>query len=143
MLPVPAKAVKTLRNFLSLLLLSVYLLFSIGIIKATHFCMGREASVQFFKAETTPCACPVYVQEDDSCCNDKHELLKIEGDQKTFSTFTVGLPVWKIERIYTERFFARDIVLENIGRFEQLKSQPKIPLWKAHKSFVFYDDASA
>lgn len=31
-----------------LTLSAIYLLFSVGIIKATHFCMGREASVAYF-----------------------------------------------------------------------------------------------
>ena len=45
------KSFTRIGKALVLLLMVVYVLFSVGIIKSTHFCMGREASVQFFTSE--------------------------------------------------------------------------------------------
>ena len=92
-----------IRKALALVLVSIYILFSVGIIKATHFCMGREASVQFFSSEAKKCPCSLYAKEKSTCCDDQHELLKIEDEQKVISSVSTPLPVWKIERIFTER----------------------------------------
>jgi hypothetical protein len=141
------KAVKTLKTFtgkaMALLLVSVYILFSVGIIKATHFCMGREASVQFFSSEAKKCPCSLYAKEKTSCCDDEHELLRIDDEQKTISNLTAPLPVWKIERIFTERLLTFTIRSSNADASgEPQKAPPKIPIWKANRSYVFYDDGS-
>ena len=134
---------KITKRALTLFLLSVYLLFSVGIIKATHFCMGREASVQFFTSEAKKCVCAIYAAEEDSCCDDEHELLKIDDDHKTIGKTEISVPVWKVERIFTERLLTETQSSIQLVRLEQpAKAPPKIPLWKAHHSFVFYDDLS-
>jgi hypothetical protein len=141
------KAVKRLFNLvgkaMSLLLVAVYILFSVGIIKATHFCMGREASVQFFTSEAKKCPCSVYANEKSSCCDDEHELLRIDDEQKTISNLTAPLPIWKVERIFTERLLAFTVVSSTDDVVDKHpKSPPKIPIWKANSSYVFYDDGS-
>lgn len=141
------KAVK--RSFtlvgkaMALLLVSVYVLFSVGIIKATHFCMGREASVQFFTSEAKKCPCSIYAEEKDSCCDDEHELLRIDDEQKTISGLSAPIPIWKIERIFTERLLTFTIISSSAEPTEEpLKSPPKVPIWKANNSLVFYQDGS-
>jgi hypothetical protein len=141
------KAVKRLLHVagkaIALLLMSVYLLFSVGIIKATHFCMGREASVQFFTAESRKCPCSVYAKEKSTCCDDEHELLRIDDDQRTISGVSNPLPVWKVERIFTERLLTYTVISPTSGQVEEAeKSPPKLPIWKANKSYVFYEDGS-
>lgn len=141
------KAVKRLRTLIgkamALLLVSVYVLFSVGIIKATHFCMGREASVQFFTSETKKCPCSIYAKEKSSCCDDEHELLRIDDEQKTISNLSAPLPVWKIERIFTERLLAFTIISSTPDEIEvEINPLPKIPIWKANSSYVFYEDGS-
>lgn len=128
---------------LTIVLLCVYLLFSVGIIKATHFCMGREASVQFFTSEAKKCPCAKYVTEKESCCDDQHELLKVDDDHKSISKVSASDPVWKVERIFTERLLAEVLGTDDIADVKRLtKAPPKIPLWKAHRSYVFYDGES-
>ena len=128
---------------MALLLVSVYVLFSVGIIKATHFCMGREASVQFFTSEAKKCPCSIYAKEKNSCCDDEHELLRIDDEQKIISGLSAPIPVWKIERIFTERLLTFTIISSSAEPTEEpSKSPPKIPIWKANSSYVFYDDGS-
>jgi hypothetical protein len=123
-------------------LISIYSLFSIGIVKATHFCMGREASVAFFSAEAKKCACSIYAGEKDSCCDDEHELLRIENEQKVVSAFALQLPQW-IE--LGDLLIDTNVVHSKIesppwDKFNQQSFPPKIPLWKMQCKMVFYDN---
>jgi len=123
-----------------LMLVSIYILFSIGILKATHFCMGREASVSFFTTEAKKCGCSAYAEEKNRCCDDKQDLLKIKNEQKTISKLSLNVPEWMIlEKIYTEQWVAlNETVATGIEASDP--APPDIPLFKFHCSFVFYDD---
>lgn len=125
----------------TIILVSVYLLFSIGILKATHFCMGREASVAFFTTETEKCACSLFAGEKDGCCDDEKDLLKLETEQKSISTLTLSLPQWMvIEKLYTEQLVAsHDPALEK-GHPSKDPLPTPIPLFKFYCSYVFYDE---
>lgn len=104
--------------------------------------MGREASVQFFTSEAKKCPCSVYAKEKGSCCDDEHELIRIDDEQKIISNVTAPLPVWKVERIFTERLLASSVVSAQQTVEQSPKAPPKIPIWKAISSYVFYDDGS-
>ena len=137
------RVILMLKKTLALMLLSVYMLFSVGILKATHFCMGREASVQFFSANAKKCPCSIYAKEKTSCCDDEHELIKIEDEQKVITAVSMPMPAWKLERIFTERFLADELMPNNVRERELPdKAPPAIPLWKANSTYVFYDDES-
>jgi hypothetical protein len=141
MQPTLKTSLTIIRKAMALILVSVYVLFSVGIIKATHFCMGREASVQFFTSEAKKCPCSLYALEKNSCCDDEHELIKIDDEQKIITSISAPLPVWKVERLLTERLLTFTI-LSHQYNFHQApaKAPPKIPIWKANSSYVFYDD---
>ena len=55
--------------------------------------MGREASVAYFTSESKKCACSLFMEERDNCCDDTSELLKLEDSQKTLSAFELPVPV--------------------------------------------------
>jgi hypothetical protein len=124
------------------LLVSVYLLFSIGIIKATHFCMGREASVAFFSTETKKCPCSLYATEKNSCCDDEHELIKLDNEQKSISVFSMAVPKWFVlEELYTAQLIAMRFSDVNYPNEEPAAEiPPKVPLWKSNCSLVLYDE---
>src|SRR5688500_15784674 len=89
---------------LLLTIAAIYLLFSVGVMKSTHFCMGREASVTFFSAESKKCACSLFSTEKDSCCDDEHEVLRVENDHQHVTAYTIHLPqLYILEDLYTER----------------------------------------
>jgi hypothetical protein len=132
---------QTAAKSILLLLVSVYLLFSIGIIKATHFCMGREASVVFFSAEAKKCPCSIHAPEKNSCCDDEHELIRLENEQKVISNFSLAVPQWFVlEKLYTLQCIA-DVQSEQLLQADWTAEQlpPKIPLWKTNCSPLFYD----
>lgn len=122
-------------------LMAVYLLLSVGIVKATHFCMGREASVTFFTGESKKCGCSLFAEEKEGCCDDTSELIRIDDDQKTISKLSLPMPVWKIERLIEEPVmvftFRQGLSLE---RGERDPSPRPVPIWKSNCTFVFYDD---
>jgi hypothetical protein len=131
-------------NFFRLLLVSfgaVYLLFSVGVIKATHFCMGREASVTFFSADSKKCYCGIFAAEKDGCCEDERDVIKIEDDQKNITTYTIRIPqLYILDDLYTEQLIT-SLIQENLpddNRNED-DNPADIPLFKTNCSFVFYD----
>jgi hypothetical protein len=124
------------------LFVSVYLIFAVGVLKATHFCMGREASVSYFTAESTKCPCSLFAGEKNSCCDDEHDLLRLENEQKTVVAFMLPVPQWMELQdlsLTTSHFNL------HVTQFEQPEKSfslppPKIPLWKSQRRLVFYDD---
>lgn len=122
------------------MLCAVYLLFSVGVVKATHFCMGKEASVSFFSTDTEKCACSLSGLEKTACCDDEHALLKLQDSQKNFSFFHMGLPVLTfLGEIYSSRF---DPGTE-VTQYGVNASDPppiEITLYKLYCKYVFYDD---
>jgi hypothetical protein len=135
---------QTTAKGILLLLVSAYLLFSIGIIKATHFCMGREASVAFFSSQAKKCPCSIYASasEKNSCCDDSHELLRLEDEQKVISNFSLAIPRWFVlEKLYTIQLVA-DVQSEELLKADWTAEHlpPKVPLWKTNCSLLFYDD---
>jgi hypothetical protein len=125
-----------------LLLVSVYLLFSIGILKATHFCMGREASVVFFTADAKKCPCSIFAAEKNSCCDNEHELIRIENEQKVTSNFSLTIPQWFVlEKLYTAQWVV-DLQTDSLHQIDEAMEDfpPEIPYWKKNCSLLFYDD---
>ena len=118
---------------------AVYLLFSVGIVKATHFCMGREASVSFFTTEAEACACGS-AESGMSCCSDEHGLLKLEDSQKHISFLQAGIPVLGL----LGEIYARNVDAGiNAVRAGKDTSDPpplQTTLYKLYCKFVFYDD---
>lgn len=117
---------------------AVYLLFSVGIVKATHFCMGREDSVAFFTSEAKSCPCAL--AEIASCCSDEQGLLKLEHSQKNFSFFQLSLPtLWVLREVYTRSLDAG----EEVARAGVDASDPPpllTSLYKLYCNYVFYGE---
>jgi hypothetical protein len=120
---------------------AIYLLFSVGVIKATHFCMGREASVTFFSSDAKKCYCNIFAKEKDHCCDDEREVIRIEDDQKNITGYTIRIPqLYILDDLYTERLLT-SMTNETAKDIDPYRDDPpgNIPLFKAHCSFVFYD----
>lgn len=122
-------------------LVSIYSLFSIGILKATHFCMGREASVAFFSSDAEKCICSKFAKEDNTCCDDEHEVIRLEDEQQAVASFSLAMPQWFVlEKLYVERLVALTASSSKQSAFRPDESPPaKIPLFQIYCSYVFYD----
>jgi hypothetical protein len=134
---------KLLSPLIVLMVCALYLLFSVGIIKATHFCMGREASVAYFTSESKKCVCSLFLDEKDNCCDDTSELLKLEDSQKNLSAFELPLPMLALlGQIYSN---AQGSVVKTSDHRRAIRGEAKPPpriLYKIHCSLVFYDKKS-
>jgi hypothetical protein len=122
-----------------LILTGVYLLFSTGVMKATHICMGRKASVAYFTAETPKCACALFAGEKDTCCNDKHELIKLQDSQNALPVFILSTPALIELRSLSETEVIPEIRLSVFNEFPTFSHSPPKRLFKIYCSFVFYD----
>ena len=124
-------------------LCALYLLFSVGIIKATHFCMGREASVVYFTSESKKCVCSKFVEEGEGCCDDQQDLLKLEDSQKNLSSFVLPSPdLALLGDLYSPEGIGKT---DPVGAFAAPSTESPPPskiLYKIHCSFVFYDKSS-
>jgi hypothetical protein len=129
-----------IRKISSILLVGIYLLFSIGVLKATHFCMGRKSSETFFTTESKKCVCSAFMEEKGACCDDEQGLVKIDNEQKTISILSLNVPQWMVlEKLYTEQLLATAEPASNDLQVRDLPP-PDRPLFKIHCSYVFYDD---
>lgn len=122
------------------LVCGLYMLFSVGIVKATHFCMGREASVAFFTNQPANCDCP-RASENDSCCDDKHELLKVDDSRKIISQFQLASPVLSIVRDMQP---LSALIQSTHGFSSEISEMPNSPvaLYKVYCTYVFYDEGT-
>jgi len=131
-----------LSPLIVLMVCALYLLFSVGIIKATHFCMGREASVAYFTSESKKCACSLFMEEKDNCCDDTSELLKLEDSQKGLSAFELPVPMLALGQLYSKTPGSSINTPHNLQATRgDAQPRPRI-LYKIHCSLVFYDKKS-
>jgi hypothetical protein len=122
-----------------LALCGLYLLFSVGIMKATHFCMGREASVAYFTADSKNCGCSMSSEEGNHCCHDKQELVKLEDSQKTLSTLQLPLPALTfLGVLYDASRRSHAPLVTYFSAYTEHAQPPPRVLFKLHCSFVFY-----
>lgn len=121
-------------------LLAIYATFSVGILKATHLCMGRVASVSFFTSEAKKCGCALFASDKSGCCEEDHDLVKIENDQKTHFTFQVPLPERAlVEVLDLAAWESSPYASQSVTHAPAGDSPPPVPLFKIHCSLVFYD----
>lgn len=131
-----------LSSLMVLVFAALYLLFSVGVLKATHFCMGREASIAYFTAEAHQCACNIIPPDGDDCCDDQQGLLRIDVFQKSLSIFELSPPALPfLGALYGLPSSEPRCARANHRPLFETQPPPKI-LYKVFCSFVFYDDGS-
>jgi hypothetical protein len=122
---------------------AIYLLFSVGVMKATHFCMGREAYTAYFSSETHSCACNLFAKENDKegCCDNVNDLIKISNDQKNISVYTIRIPqLFILDDLYTVQLVA--LLPDHPSLELTVKDDlppPSVPIFVSNCSFVFYE----
>lgn len=132
-----------LKKIISISLLSLYLVFSVGITVSMHYCSGDLAALSLF--ENASCCCDdVNEGMPDDCCKDENKAFKITADQN------------KVE-FSEKKFYAafQFLPLNTPGVFSQLPVPAKlalspvllprppdeavlIPAYKLNHSFLFY-----
>lgn len=70
------------------------MLVSSGIAMEIHYCMGKEAGVDFFASRSDKCGkCGMEEQNKAGCCKDDHHFFKLSDDHKNVSndvSFNIG-----------------------------------------------------
>ena len=70
-----------MKKFLSVILLSLYLVSSIGVTVSAHYCGGNLASFAFFDKDLSCCCDDEATGKTDDCCKDESKSIKITADQ--------------------------------------------------------------
>ena len=73
-----------MNKLFAIAFMCIYLLLSVGVVKSTHYCMGREKSTELFSFQAKKCPCSAFMPENSGCCTDEHEILSVD-DYQTLS----------------------------------------------------------
>ncbi|HRI78282.1 MAG TPA: hypothetical protein PLR06_02000 [Cyclobacteriaceae bacterium] len=130
-----------MRNYFAIAFTIVYLTLTVGVAKTTHYCMGREKHSSLFAFSTQKCACALFLQVKNDCCEDQHDIIKIEDDQAGSKVVNVAAPQFYLSgEVFT---LNEEIVSSYASRFQSEIDihlpPPKIPLYQSFCSLVFYD----
>mgnify|MGYP006902042051 CR=1 FL=1 len=132
-----------LKKFISILLLFLYLLASIGFTVKAHYCGNDLASVSLFKRSSCCCEDNRNSQKDD-CCKDEIKSFKIGDDQNINEPVKTLIPHADISEVMTlipcSFYTANTASCANFST--PLHAPPDhrklIPSWKLNHSFLFY-----
>ena len=133
-----------MKRILSILLLCLYLISSIGVTVSAHYCEGNLASFAFFETDLNCCCDEGSNGESDDCCRDESKSIQISADQnkaefnnKEFQTVEIGfLPsvsTWSINKSILKKISALPLFIPDPPENRQL-----IPAYKRNHSFLFY-----
>jgi hypothetical protein len=116
----------------SILILSLYLLLSVGIAKSTHFCMGRAHHSSLFSFESKKCACSIYKSAKvKTCCEDETELVKIEIDQVHSTAIETPQTDWSLLPAVTFEWKSSEIVSRSLTQVVSYDlPPPKVPIYQ-------------
>jgi hypothetical protein len=101
--------------------------------------MGREQNSSLFSFEAKKCPCFRSMGTTKSCCEDEHEIVKIEDDHSTSQVAQSPTPTFNLISVFffeTETLFPKP---EQLSFAELDLAPPKIPIYKAVCSLVFYE----
>jgi hypothetical protein len=131
-----------MNKLFAIAFMCIYLLLSVGVVKTTHYCMGREKSTELFSFESKKCPCSDYMPENGDCCKDKHEVLSVDVTQSFTAAFTPVNPDFFLIGETFNQEFKDHIIEQSLTQFITLEfpPPPKAPLYKINCSLVFYDD---
>jgi hypothetical protein len=122
----------------------VYLHLSVGVVKTTHYCMGRESTSVLFTFQPEPCACSLFLSnlEKKSCCHDEAQLLVLDDDQTpTFPLLLSNPELYLIANLYNTEIAS--IGIQGSSKTAVLTTvsppSPKEPIYKVLCSYTLYE----
>lgn len=119
----------------------VYLTLAVGVVRTTHYCMGRVKSSSLFSFETVKCPCFLYSRTiNNKCCADEHEIIKIEDDHAGVAAISLVPDFFQIGLLF-ETTEVNNIVAVHVDQAVEESPPPlsDIPLFTKYCSLVFYD----
>jgi hypothetical protein len=123
----------------------VYLHLSVGVVKTTHYCMGRESSFSLYSFEGKRCPCSLFLSnlEKKSCCSDSTELLVLDDDQTPLYTLSLNGPdYFFISELYPVEVIASPELVRIVNEVAVKEPPPllKEPLYKTLCSYTLYEE---
>ena len=127
----------TVKKLFAIAFTCVYLTLTVGVAQTTHYCMGRVKSSALFSFETAKCPCYLFAGENDSCCKDTHEVLKIDDDHAASSVVSIAPIFFEIAIQFIDTKEYPDPIT---FYYEESPPPGAVPLFTRHCSLIFYDD---
>jgi len=120
----------------------VYLTLTVGVVHATHYCMGRVDSTTLFSSESDKCFCELFAGESDkSCCDDEVSLYKVDDDHAGTSPVSVSPEFFSMGENHIS--LAPDVLSTTGFSFLTHHDRPpgkEVPLFIQHCSRILYSD---
>lgn len=72
-----------MRKWIFAIAVPIYMLLSSGVVVHLHYCMDRLAEIGFFVSDHQDVCgdCGMDMNEDNDCCHDKTDVIKLKQDQ--------------------------------------------------------------
>jgi len=132
----------TVKKLFAIAFTCVYLTLAVGVVRTTHYCMGRVKSASLFSFETTKCPCYLFARSvsNKKCCADEHDIIKIEDDHAASTVVSMVPDFFQIGLLF-ENFELTDNPVAHINQpVEESPPPPSdIPLFTKYCSLVFYE----
>ena len=131
----------TVKKLFAIAFTCVYLTLAVGVVHTTHYCMGRVNSSTLFSFQSAKCPCFVASKYGkDTCCEDEHEIIKIDDDHAASSVVSLAPVFFEIGNILNESPSVEISQGLKTNVDQSLPPPDPIPLFTKHCSLVFYDD---
>jgi hypothetical protein len=107
--------------------------------------MGRVKSSVLFSFESVKCPCYLFAKDANkrTCCNDEHEVIKIEDDHAASHIVALWPDYFVVGEVFSQVFSAEPRQ-EFLTSFDENPPPPNpIPLFTKYCSLVFYDDMTS
>jgi hypothetical protein len=131
----------TVKKLFAIAFTCVYLTLAVGVVRTTHYCMGRVKSSSLFSFDTAKCPCYLFARSvNNKCCADEHDIIKIEDDHSVTAAISL-VPAFFEMGLLFEVARSNDIVVARINHAVEESPPPPggVPLFAKHCSLVFYD----
>ena len=131
-----------MNKLFAIAFMCIYLLLSVGVVKTTHYCMGREKSTELFSFQAKKCPCSLFLAENSDCCKDEHEILSIDDFQTLAHTFAPQSPdFFLIGHTFSAEVEVPILDQSHTQLFTMdFRPPPKEPIYQTNCSLVLYDD---
>ena len=71
-----------MKKVLLSILTVIYMAATCGIAMEVHYCMGKQAGVEFYGSKTDKCGKCGMTEKKDGCCKDEHQFYKLSDSHK-------------------------------------------------------------
>ena len=120
----------------------VYLTLAVGVVQTTHYCMGRVKSTSLYSFESVKCPCYLFATDGKGkCCNDEHEVIKIEDDHAASNVVVVAINLFEIGQVFQTKSEESKLQAASHSFIDDSSPPPlpKVPLFQKNCSLIFYD----